>query len=157
MLVEVNENWSYLASMGDFFRMVMADNQIRLYDAKGLGPIDPNLLPPHIGDLQNDPFRSLAALAKSYGCFSASKSAGTPYAEFMWGDYFRRKLADKFATLQIQRSDNRKWCAVRPYSPSCVYNEDQLLSSILPDALELCNTTEAMTLPGYQLQTKPKM
>lgn len=144
--VSIENNWLYHDENG-FFRRLMAYGFVRLIDAKGVGPLDPALLPSHIKDLQNDLFRSLAAYAKNNGCWEGGKNI--PYIEFIWADFFREKLRKKLEVYQIQKSDNRKWCIVRPYSPECIYSEEETLSKLLPDVLLLCKSNEAKNLPGY--------
>ena len=131
----------------------MASNQIRLFDAKGIGPIDPTLLPKHIGELQNDPFRSLAAVTKNYGCWIDPRNV--PFVEFLWGDFFREYLQDKVLLYQVVHSNSKRWCAVRPYSPICIFDEEQLLLKLLPDALKLCSIPAARDLPGFVERDTP--
>ncbi len=49
-------------------------------------------LPDSIADLVDDPFRSLAGALRTAGGFA---KVATPYAEFQWADYLRRRLAAK--------------------------------------------------------------
>ncbi len=46
-------------------------------------------IPKRIADLEDDPFRSLAGAARENGGFAKDT---TPFSEFIWADYFRRRL-----------------------------------------------------------------
>mmetsp|Transcript_8616 Transcript_8616/g.35911 ORF Transcript_8616/g.35911 Transcript_8616/m.35911 type:complete len:284 (+) Transcript_8616:2-853(+) len=143
----VDHNWSYLQSLTAFYRALVNRKLVWLTDHKGVQPMDPSLLPRHVKDLQNDPFRSLAAITKVYGCWSTS-AANIPFVEFIWADHFRRHLSGQFSLFAVQRADTQKWCAIRPYSPVCIYDEAKLLSSLLDHALKFCDTPDALELPG---------
>ena len=139
--------------MNEFYRKLIATNQIRLLDAKGIGPIDPSLLPEHVGKLQNDPFRSLASVTKQYGCYQGSSTVA--FIEFLWADFFRSQLQEKFLLFQVTHTDTKKWCQVRPYSSICVFKETDILEALLADALHSCNSAEASVLPGYIQRASP--
>jgi hypothetical protein len=49
-------------------------------------------LPQHISQLTDDPYRSLAGLARRAGAFAKDI---TPYSEFLWADYFRARIGKK--------------------------------------------------------------
>ena len=49
-------------------------------------------MPKHIGDLKDDPFRSLAGALRESGGFAKDL---TPYAEFLWADFLRRRVSGK--------------------------------------------------------------
>ena len=112
-----------------------------------MGPLDPALLPKTVKDLQNDPFRSMASIAKVYGCF---KQTDTPYEEFLWADFFRSKLMNDFMKFSASEPQYRKWCVVRPFSPLCLSKPDtNIIEKLLSKALELCDSPDASTLPGF--------
>ena len=46
-------------------------------------------IPKSIAQLKDDPYRSLAGLARKQGAFAKDV---TPYSEFLWADYFRAHL-----------------------------------------------------------------
>jgi hypothetical protein len=48
--------------------------------------VDFKKIPKRISQLQDDPYRSLAGLARKQGAFAKDI---TPYSEFLWADYFR--------------------------------------------------------------------
>lgn len=59
------------------------------YDAKGKRR-DYENLPRDISGLKNDPFRSLAGELRRAGGFSKDT---TPFSEFLWADFLRRRLS----------------------------------------------------------------
>ena len=61
------------------------------YDAKG-NRLDYQSLPKHVSELKDDPYRSLAGLARNKGAYAKED---TPFAEFMWADYFRLHIKAK--------------------------------------------------------------
>ena len=48
-----------------------------------------NALPKHVAKLEDDPFRSLAGAVRRAGGFA---KVDTPYSEFLWADFFRRRI-----------------------------------------------------------------
>jgi hypothetical protein len=46
-------------------------------------------LPVRVSELKDDPYRSLAGLARKAGAFAKDI---TPFSEFLWADYFRSKI-----------------------------------------------------------------
>jgi hypothetical protein len=63
------------------------------YDAKGERR-DFKDLPKSIGDLKDDPFRSLAGELRRAGGFAKDT---TPFSEFLWADFLRRHVSRKLA------------------------------------------------------------
>ncbi len=51
--------------------------------------VDFKKIPKSIAQLKDDPYRSLAGLARKQGAFAKDV---TPYSEFLWADYFRAHL-----------------------------------------------------------------
>ena len=49
-------------------------------------------IPPSVTDLRDDPFRSLAGELRRAGGFSKET---TPFSEFLWADFFRRRIKRK--------------------------------------------------------------
>lgn len=82
-------------------------------------------IPKGVADLQDDPFRSLAGELRRAGGFAKET---TPFSEFLWADFLRRrvrrKLVEKdFATalteaLELAKGDNAHylpgWCGPAP-------------------------------------------
>jgi hypothetical protein len=63
------------------------------YDAKGERRHFKDL-PKTVADLKDDPFRSLAGELRRAGGFAKDT---TPFSEFLWADFLRRKIARKTA------------------------------------------------------------
>jgi len=164
-------NWqSY--SMVVFWERMVDFNYVWLLDEKGVGPISPDHLPRNIAEMQNDPFRTLAWSVSDAAGFG---KVGTPFEDFMWGNFFRANIPlDSISTPLVHyvkasdshehgQSDNGNrrfnmyqtsewnWCQVRPYCPTCFPNEKKALEQALPIALELANSPAASHLPGYKM------
>ena len=58
-------------------------------------------IPKSIGDLVDDPFRSLAGELRRAGGFAKET---TPYSEFLWADFLRRRIARKAIEKDFARS-----------------------------------------------------
>lgn len=58
------------------------------YDDKG-GRCGFDDIPEHIGELTDDPFRSLAGALRRAGGYAKDV---TPFSEFMWADFMRRRM-----------------------------------------------------------------
>ncbi len=61
------------------------------YDAKGKRRRYADL-PKHVKGLEDDPYRSLAGGLRAVGGFAKDS---TPYSEFLWADFLRRRVARK--------------------------------------------------------------
>jgi hypothetical protein len=89
------------------------------YDAKGERRHFDDL-PKSVKDLKDDPFRSLAGELRRAGGFAKDT---TPFSEFLWADFLRRKIARKLA--------------------------DDHFSKAMEEALELAKGDNAVYLPGW--------
>jgi hypothetical protein len=89
------------------------------YDAKGERRHFHDL-PKSIKDLKDDPFRSLAGELRRAGGFAKDT---TPFSEFLWADFLRRKISRKVA------EDN--------------------FSKAMEQALEFAKSEGAVYLPGW--------
>ena len=100
---------------------VFMDNRAWLhpYDAEGKRrPWED--LPKRIADMADDPYRSLAGALRRVGGFAKDT---TPFAEFLWADFFRRRI-----------------------KPGRVKSH---FAKALDDAVALARTKEADFLPGW--------
>lgn len=72
---------------------VYLDNRswTHLYDAEGK-KCSHKELPKHVGALLDDPYRSLAGALRRAGGFAKDT---TPFSEFLWADYLRRRIKPK--------------------------------------------------------------
>lgn len=86
----VVENWAPLD--GDRFWKAMARrNWLHPFSGMGSGPENPNSLKPHIKDLENDLYRSLAWYVRErYGY--VKDPANPIFAEFKWASFFRSRV-----------------------------------------------------------------
>jgi hypothetical protein len=112
----------------DEFWTVMDHHQwVHPYDTKGQrrAPAD---LPKALEGMADDPYRSLAGDVRHAGGFPKD---ATPFAEFLWADFFRRRI--KPADLK------RKPAAA------------------LKTALTLCHSAAAAHLPGWSGAVSPLM
>src|ERR1700744_6479050 len=89
------------------------------YDAKGKRRPFKDL-PKTIKDLKDDPYRSLAGELRRAGGFAKDT---TPFSEFLWADFLRRRIARKVV--------------------------DEHFSKALEKALELAKSHDAIYLPGW--------
>lgn len=85
---ELKADLSHLSSI-DLWKAMNQAKWIYPYDQFGQGPHDIKHLPEDIREMANDPYRSLAWFVRTEGGFDKVK---TPFAEFAWADYFRKKL-----------------------------------------------------------------
>ncbi|MBC7709161.1 MAG: chromosome partitioning protein ParB [Rhizobacter sp.] len=104
----------------DEFWTVMDHHQwVHTYDAQGRRQ-DVSELPKRLTGLQDDPYRSLAGEARQAGAYAKDH---TPFAEFLWADFFRRRISVKATQLNS--------------------------STTLQRAVELARSPAAEHLPGW--------
>jgi len=110
-----------LSSLGrDEFWILMDYQQwAHPYDAQGRRR-DFSAIPKNLKRLPDDPYRSLAAQVRREGDFPKD---ATPFAEFLWADFFRRRIA--------ARTLRRNW------------------KQALQRAKRLARSLEAAHLPGW--------
>ena len=69
-------------------------------------------LPLRVGELQDDPFRSLAGEVREHGGYEKSCE---PFAEFRWADFFRAQIGpDRLAREPVEALNEAKAIAVSP-------------------------------------------
>ena len=118
VLLTVLKDLSWL-DLEIFWKVMEFSQWVHPYNAKGKR-MDYEKLPKHVSELKDDPYRSLAGLARNRGAYAKED---TPFAEFMWADYFRLQI--KIKTI-----------------------EDSMEKAI-GLALDLAKKTEASYLPGW--------
>ena len=101
--------WTYLDNRG----------WMHPYDDRGRRQ-SPAELPRRVGDLVDDPFRSLAGELRRAGGFAKDT---TPFSEFLWADFLRRRLKRR--------------------------RVEQDFSTALAQALRLARSPDAGYLPGW--------
>jgi hypothetical protein len=89
------------------------------YDAKGVRHHYKDI-PKSVTDLKDDPFRSLAGELRRAGGFAKDT---TPFSEFLWADFFRRRLSRKNVAGDFEKAVEK--------------------------ALSLARSNEAVYLPGW--------
>jgi hypothetical protein len=106
------------------FHAVMEHRQwLHPFDAQGRRR-PPGALPKRLDGLVDDPYRSLAGRVRvAGGCAKDNE----PFAEFLWADYFRRRVPRKLLT-SVRASDR----------------ED-----VLREAIALAHSPQARYLPGW--------
>lgn len=79
-----------LSKLGREAFWVFLDNRgwLHPFDERGRRR-DYSAIPKHIGKLIDDPFRSLAGAVREAGGYAKET---TPFSEFIWADYFRRRI-----------------------------------------------------------------
>lgn len=116
-----------------FWRHMKDSNEVYLKDHQG-NVIAPRDLPTSIGELRNDPFRSLAGAVRE-SCGFHNDNTGVPdgnYLEFKWADYLRAHWAQ--TSIQVDDIDAHFDRATQA-------------------ALHLAIQQEAAALPGYTGKT----
>ena len=88
----------------DAFWVVLDDRKwVYPYDAKGERRHYRDI-PKSVVDLKDDPFRSLAGELRRVGGFAKDT---TPFSEFLWADYLRRRLSRKGVEQNFDKSLER--------------------------------------------------
>jgi hypothetical protein len=104
----------------DAFWVVLDDRKwVYPYDAKGERRRYRDI-PKTVADLKDDPFRSLAGELRRIGGFAKDT---TPFSEFLWADFLRRKMGRK--------------------------SVDRDFDKALEKALDLAKSSDAIYLPGW--------
>jgi hypothetical protein len=85
------------------------------YDAKGARRAFRDL-PKSVVDLKDDPFRSLAGELRRMGGFAKDT---TPFSEFLWADFLRRKLTRKAVDANFDKALEKALAAAK--SKDAVY------------------------------------
>ena len=75
------------------------------YDAKGQRQHF-RAIPKTVVELKDDPFRSLAGELRRVGGFAKDT---TPFSEFLWADFLRRRLSRKSVEANFDKAIERRW------------------------------------------------
>jgi len=106
-------------SKSEFWTFIDNKGWCHPYDAEGL--LQPlTAMPKHVAEMKDDPFRSVAGELRRQGGYAKDT---TPYAEFLWADYLRRRIAAKAVGADWDKA--------------------------LAKALKLAKAPEAQHLPGW--------
>jgi hypothetical protein len=99
VLVSVIADLSHLAKPV-FWTFMDSRNWLHPFDAEGARqPHD--TLPRRIGAMQDDPYRSLAGELRRAGGYAKDS---TPYSEFLWADFLRRRIGRKLVDDNFERA-----------------------------------------------------
>lgn len=99
ILVSVIADLSALKKQA-FWTVMDNRNWLHPFDAEGhRRPLDD--LPRHVGKMADDPYRSLAGELRRAGGYAKDN---TPYSEFLWADYLRRKVGAKVIARDFERA-----------------------------------------------------
>lgn len=145
----VYEDWSN-QSMDAFWRSMIENNLTWLYDDKGDGPLNPNMLPRHISELLNDPYRTLSRWLRDCGCYTKDVlkerkelictqgkflpqgHAKAFFIEFRWANFLRQNVK-----LKLKNEDFSRTCASMPYSSLYLADEVEALKDALSIVVDL--------------------
>lgn len=116
--MEIEDDYSSL-SPSSFWKKMQAKHFVHLIDADGKHRSISGL-PEHLKSLQDDPYRSLAGFVKEAGAF---RKVRTPFAEFLWADYYRARIHSKLLRKDFPKA--------------------------LKKAIKLAAHKDASKLPGY--------
>ena len=116
--MEIEDDFSIL-SPKSFWKKMQAENFVHLVDARGRQE-DLTALPKSLKKLRDDPYRSLAGFVREAGGFLKVQ---TPFAEFLWADYYRERIRKKLLRKNFHKA--------------------------LRDAISTASHKDASGLPGY--------
>jgi hypothetical protein len=114
-----------MLAKGEFWTLMDHHQWVHPYDAKGQRRTVADL-PKALDGMADDPYRSLAGDVRHAGGFPKD---ATPFAEFLWADFFRRRIKP----AQLRRHPE----------------------VALKVALKLCHSAEAAHLPGWSGNASP--
>ena len=84
------------------------------FDAKGKRR-DYDAIPKSVADMVDDPFRSLAGELRRLGGYSKET---TPFSEFLWADFLRRRMKPKQLAHRLRESaEGRLQTGQEPMTP----------------------------------------
>ena len=99
VFVAVVADWRKLDPQ-DFWRMMEFHGWTYPYDGKGRRR-DYADLPKTVKDMEDDPYRSLAGELRAIGGFAKD---ATPFSEFVWADFLRRRIKPKDARKNFSKA-----------------------------------------------------
>lgn len=122
---------SYIEIIADFrnksekkFQAYMIKNQYVFLKDQKFNDIKFKELPNTVGSLRNNPYRSLAWIVRKHEGFDKSD---TPFAEFMWGEFYKNNGIKLEKRFEADRDADK-----------------------LKEAISLSSTEEASYLPGFK-------
>jgi hypothetical protein len=113
ILVNIIADLSWLATPA-FWTVCEHRNWVHPYDSDGRRR-DVSTLPKQIGDLADDPYRSLAGELRRLGGFAKDV---TPYSEFLWADFLRRRIRRKVLIADFEKAARKALKLARSHDAS---------------------------------------
>lgn len=167
----VLHDWSDLDSQA-FWNRMYEHHFAWLYDQNGTGPLNPSFLPRYIGDVLNDPYRTLSRWIRDAGCYvkdelkdkdrsmcdedtfvPAAKNTAF-FIEFRWANFLRKN---------IELDDNPEifhlTCELMPRHPDDHFQKEVgSLRGALTEVIRLigCNQLEEVTYDDMGCLQSPK-
>ncbi|MBN8807543.1 MAG: chromosome partitioning protein ParB [Sphingomonas sp.] len=99
VLVSVIANLGLLKK-SQFWTFLDNRNWVHPFDAEGERRTHRDL-PRHVGGMADDPYRSLAGELRRAGGYAKDN---TPYSEFLWADFLRRRVRAKLVEQHFERA-----------------------------------------------------
>ena len=100
--MEIEDDFSSLA-LKSFWKKMQVKHFVHLIDAHGKRR-KLAALPKNLKHLEDDPYRSLAGFVREAGGFLKVQ---TPFAEFLWADYYRVRIQRKLLHKNFQKEIGR--------------------------------------------------
>jgi len=97
--MDIEEDFSSLAAAA-FWKKMQAEHFVHPYDADGHQKTLTSI-PKSLELLTDDPYRSLAGFVREAGGFMKVQ---TPYAEFLWADYYRNCIKKKLLSKHFDKT-----------------------------------------------------
>ncbi len=148
LYIEIQDNYfTARVTWGKFWNNMLNSRYTYNYDNKGIPDMSFALLPTSVGDLLNDPYRTLSRWVRE-SCGYVKRGTDqcdgirtdppheAPYfMEFYWGGFFRENLPLAVADLEV--------CDSIPYSSTCLADEVGALKATYEKAMELAGSEQA--------------
>lgn len=106
VLVSVVADLHYLKKTV-FWTFMDNRNWLHPFDAEGVRNSHDEL-PKRIGAMKDDPYRSLAGEVRRSGGYAKDN---TPYSEFLWADFLRRRVSPKLVEKDFERAVGKAMAA----------------------------------------------
>ncbi|MDB5678952.1 ParB-like protein [Sphingomonas bacterium] len=89
-------------------------NWLHPFDAEGIRQ-SYDKLPKRISGMKDDPYRSLAGEVRRSGGYAKDN---TPYSEFLWADFLRRRISIRLVTNNFERAVDKALAAAGQHEAS---------------------------------------
>ena len=128
----------------DFWGQLKARHWVRLTNANG-DPIQPEALPNRLKNLPDDPYRTLAWLIRKGGKDAWCRTIPpTPFAEFTWADFLRRRPALSVTSVVAATAPSLWAEGVKKR------DRDNTQRPVINAATTASHSDDARSLPGYR-------